>query len=202
MLARNYLKKIENLHPYQTLLYLGMLSSGIIFLFLAIAFILIQQPDQLNLAYFKMPLSFLASSIVMVVSGVFVGKLSLYYRQEKIKELKNTLFLTLALGLVFTFLQLLGWRELTLSGLDFTGIPSGSFLYVLTGIHILHLLGAMVYGAVLFAQFHKVEKDMLKTLLVMVNPYERMKLRLFTLYWYFMDGVWLVLFLLFFISFN
>lgn len=202
MSTRNYFKKIENLHPYQTLLFLGMLSSGIIFLFLTIAFILIQEPEQLGLDYFNMPLSFLGSSIVMVVSGYYVGKLSLYYKEEKITQLKNTLFLTLTLGVIFTFLQLLGWRELTVAGLDFTGIPSGSFLYVLTGIHILHLIGAMIYGTVLLIQLHKVEQDTLNSLLVLINPYERMKIRLFTIYWYFMDGIWLVLFLMIFISFN
>ncbi|MDX5478317.1 MAG: cytochrome C oxidase subunit III, partial [Cyclobacteriaceae bacterium] len=30
------LQRIENLHPYQTLMYLGMLGSGLIFLFMTV----------------------------------------------------------------------------------------------------------------------------------------------------------------------
>jgi len=36
---KTWFQKIEKLHPYETLLYLGMLGSGIIFLFLALAFL-------------------------------------------------------------------------------------------------------------------------------------------------------------------
>jgi cytochrome c oxidase subunit 3 len=33
------------------------------------------------------------------------------------------------------------------------------------------------------------------------NPYEKLRIRLFTIYWQFMDAVWLILFLLFVLSF-
>jgi len=202
MSVRNYIRKIEKLHPYQTIMYLGMFGSGLIFLFLALAFIFTQNPTLLELKEFRMPYAFLLSSIVMVGSGFYVGRLVIYFDQENLVELRKMLSLTLFLGFVFIGLQIIGWIELGNMGLHFTGIPYGSFLYVLTGIHIFHLLGALIYGIVLTVYFKKIKNDSIKSFLVMINPYERMRLRLFTLYWYFMDGIWLVLFVLFFISFN
>lgn len=202
MSVRNYLRKIEKLHPYQTIMYLGMFGSGLIFLFLALAFFFTQNPSLLELKELRMPYAFLLSSIVMVGSGFFVGRLIPYFEQENLLQLRKTLRLTLLLGFIFIGLQVIGWIELGNMGLHFTGIPYGSFLYVLTGIHIFHLLGALIYGVILMISYRRIKNDAIKTFLVMINPFEKMKLRLFTLYWYFMDGIWLVLFVLFFISFN
>ena len=202
MSARNYLRKIEKLHPYQTIMYLGMFGSGLIFLFLTLAFIFTQNPTLLELKNFKMPYAFLLSSMAMVISGFYVGRLVPFFQQENLKQLRKNLAIALSLGFLFISLQVVGWMELTNMGLHFTGIPYGSFLYVLTGIHIFHLLGALIYGIMLIVNYRRIKNDAVKTFLVMINPFEKMKLKLFTLYWYFMDGIWLVLFVLFFLSFN
>ncbi|KEO73127.1 hypothetical protein EL17_12265 [Anditalea andensis] len=202
MSARKYLRIIEKLHPYQTIMYLGMFGSGLIFLFLALAFFFTHNPALIHLNEIRMPYAFLISSIVMVGSGFYVGRLIPLFEQEKFWEVRKMLSITLMLGLLFIVLQVIGWIELGDMGLHFTGIPYSSFLYVLTGIHIFHLLGALIYGLMITFYFNKIKNDTVKVFLVMINPFEKMKLSLFTLYWYFMDGIWLVLFILFFLSFN
>jgi cytochrome c oxidase subunit 3 len=91
--------------------------------------------------------------------------------------------------------------ELSNKGINFTGVPSGSFLYVLSGIHVVHLIGAMSFAVILLLQLRKIEQDMVHKLVWMTNPYEKLRIRLFTVYWQFMDAVWLILFLLFVLSF-
>lgn len=184
------------------IMYLGMFGSGLIFLFLTLAFILIQNPTLSDVRNLNMPYAFLGSSMVMVASGYYVGRIVPSFERESLPEIRKTLGITLALGIVFIVLQVIGWTELENMGLHFTGMPFSSFLYVLTGIHIFHLLGALIYGLVLTFYYKKLQSDTIKAFLVMINPFEKMKLQLFTHYWYFMDGVWLVLFVLFFISFN
>ncbi|HAZ24171.1 MAG TPA: cytochrome C oxidase subunit III, partial [Algoriphagus sp.] len=66
--------------------------------------------------------------------------------------------------LVFTSLQFTGWLELQAMGINFKGIPSGSFLYVLSGIHIFHLLGAMIFAVILWVQLQKNQEDSIKHL--------------------------------------
>jgi cytochrome c oxidase subunit 3 len=114
-----------------------------------------------------------------------------------LQKIKLNLAFTLILGLSFAVFQFRGWQELSKSGIDFTGLPTGSFLYLLSGIHLVHLAGAMIYALVLLLLIYNSEKDEVKTLVLLTNPYEKMKLELFIIYWKFMDIVWLILFGLF-----
>lgn len=197
---QGWLHRLENLHRYEMLLYLGMLGSGLIFLFLAVAF-LYSDPDQLAAMGYDLPIAFLLSTFALLLSGYTAGQMRRYFREENIPKLEAALRNTFILGLIFTILQLAGWSELSLMGIDFTGLPSGSFLYVLSGIHVFHLLGALVFGLTLMIQLRKTQDDGVQKLLLITNPYEKMRILLFTVYWHFMDAVWLVLFLLFVLSF-
>lgn len=197
---KTILQKLESLHPYETLLYLGMIGSGLIFLFLVVAF-LYSGLNQLVGLNRQIPLAFLSSTFMLVLSGYTATKMRLYYQEENIKKLESSLRKTFILGLIFTILQVIGWKELSDMGISFTGIPSGSFLYLLSGIHIFHLLGAMIFAVILLTQLRKSREDAIRKLVLITNPYEKMRIRLFTVYWHFMDAIWLILFLLFIISF-
>ncbi|MBM3425682.1 MAG: cytochrome C oxidase subunit III [Bacteroidetes bacterium] len=197
---KTWFQKIEKLHPYETLLYLGMLGSGIIFLFLALAF-LFSGRESLQGLNQQMPLAFLVSTFLLVLSGYTAVKMRIHYQEENSAKLHGSLKATFVLGILFTAFQILGWLELADKGINFTGVPSGSFLYVLSGIHVVHLLGAMSFAVILLLQLRKIEQDMVRKLVWMTNPYEKLRIRLFTVYWQFMDAVWLILFLLFVISF-
>ncbi|MEX2513428.1 MAG: cytochrome C oxidase subunit III [Cyclobacteriaceae bacterium] len=192
----NWFYKIENLHPYQTLLYLGMFGSGLIFLFLAIAFLASQDSPGIY-GEFNLPQSFIVSSMFLVGSAYTSSKIMPSFLTNSLPKTKRFLTGTLLLGLSFSGFQFLGWKELAAKGIDFTGLPSGSFLYVLSGIHLFHLLGAMIYALVLIVQIQKSETDQVKGIILLSNPYEKMKLDLFSIYWKFMDVVWIVLFVLF-----
>ncbi|PSL03438.1 cytochrome c oxidase subunit 3 [Cecembia rubra] len=195
-----WFQKIERMHPYQTLMYLGMFGSGLIFLFLTVAF-LATETGNLEGIGFKMPKSFIISTLVILISGYTVSKMLLHFKEESLNKLKNSLLSTFLLGILFTLLQFWGWRELGMMGIDFRGLPSGSFLYVLSGIHIFHLIGAMVFGLILLIRYSRTEKDDIQHLILLTNPYERMRISLFTTYWHFMDLIWLLLFLIFVLTF-
>jgi cytochrome c oxidase subunit 3 len=195
-----WFQRIENMHPYQTLMYLGMFGSGLIFLFMTIAF-LASGTDNMEAVGFRMPKSFILSTFVILVSGYTVSKMISFYKKESIRELKKALMLTFWLGVAFSILQLIGWQELTAMGVDFRGLPSGSFLYVLSGIHLFHLCGAMIFAVIMTLQYSKKEKDEIQEIVMLTNPFERMRIQLFTKYWYFMDLIWLVLFMIFVLTF-
>lgn len=196
---KTWFQRIEDMHPYETLLYLGMFGSGLIFLFLTVAF-LFSGLDQLGGMNKKIPISFLISTFLLVSSRYTATRIRIYFQEENAEKVIRALGITLLLGLLFTGLQITGWKELQSMGIDFQGIPSGSFLYVLSGIHIFHLLGAMIFALILWAQLRNRKNDEVKRLILFTNPFEKMRLRLFTVYWQFMDGIWLILFLLFAVS--
>jgi cytochrome c oxidase subunit 3 len=188
------------MHPYETLLYLGMIGSGLIFLFLVVAFAF-SGLNQLEGFNHHIPVAFLISTLLLILSGYTATKMRLYFIEERTDKLISSLRNTLWLGILFTGLQLVGWYELDEMGIDFKGIPSGSFLYLLTGIHIFHLLGAMIFAVILLVEMKKKQQDQIQHLILLTNPFEKMRIRLFTVYWHFMDLIWLVLFVLFILSF-
>jgi cytochrome c oxidase subunit 3 len=196
----SWFQRLERMHPYETMLYLGMVGSGLIFLFLAVAF-LFSGLNQLAGLNQHIPAAFLISTFLLILSGYTATKMRLHFQEERTDLLIASLRNTLILGVVFTLLQLAGWYELDRMGIDFKGIPSGSFLYLLSGIHIFHLLGAMIFAAILLNQMQKRKDDEIQHLIMITNPFEKMRIRLFTFYWHFMDLIWLILFVLFVISF-
>jgi cytochrome c oxidase subunit III len=95
------------------------------------------------------------------------------------------LYVTAALGVLFVAGQLLAWRELVAQGLLLATNPSSSFFYVFTALHGLHLAGGI--GG-LFYIIHKLGRT---------NGTARTTgLGAVCVYWHFMDGLWVYLFLL------
>jgi cytochrome c oxidase subunit 3 len=94
------------------------------------------------------------------------------------------LVVTLALGLVFVGGQLLAWRSLATQGLFLATNPSSSFFYVFTAAHAIHLLGGIVALGWLLLRVHATS-----------GPAPERALAAVSLYWHFMDVLWLYLLL-------
>jgi cytochrome c oxidase subunit 3 len=96
------------------------------------------------------------------------------------------LAITVVLGAGFLAGQLLAWKQLGQQGVLINTNPSSSFFYVLTGTHGLHLLGGVV--ALLYAAATSLLHKPLLTRFVVVDGT--------TIYWHFMDFLWLYIFAL------
>jgi cytochrome c oxidase subunit III len=95
------------------------------------------------------------------------------------------LYVTAALGLTFVLGQLLAWRNLAAQGLFLATNPSSSFFYVFTALHAVHLLGGI--GGLIYV---------LRKLLRTNGSAETSGLGAFSIYWHFMDILWVYLLLL------
>jgi len=88
---------------------------------------------------------------------------------------------TALLGAVFLAGQSIAWMQLRAAGVFLASNPSSSFFYLLTGAHGLHLLGGVM------ALFYVALRG------------GRAAIAATTLYWHFMDGLWLLVFALVFV---
>jgi cytochrome c oxidase subunit 3 len=95
------------------------------------------------------------------------------------------LSITMGLGLIFVLGQLVAWRALAAQGLFLATTPSSSFFYVLTALHGLHLLGGITGLAYVL---HLLSRS--------APPQQRVALGVASVYWHFMDGLWVYLILL------
>jgi cytochrome c oxidase subunit 3 len=128
------------------------------------------------------------NSAILVVSSVTIELARLAANRDR--RATSWLWVTLLLGFAFVGGQLLAWRELVARGLYVASNPGSFFFYFLTGIHGLHLVGGILVLAcvVLFAG-RLARKGQQKTAVSVV-----------ALYWHFMDGLWLYLFTLLFMT--
>jgi cytochrome c oxidase subunit 3 len=91
----------------------------------------------------------------------------------------------------------LGWRELAQQGVFFKGAPSGTYVYLITAVHVVHILAGMGYLLTLLLRTMHAARDGVRTLVFIRNPYYRRQLQAMAVYWHFVDVVWLVLFAVF-----
>ncbi|MFY0591688.1 cytochrome c oxidase subunit 3 [Roseivirga sp.] len=189
-------KRIEGMHPHLVLLYVSMIGSAIIFLFTVVAFT-VSRPPEADFLSTNFPKSFVVSTFVLLLSSFTVSKILPAFEKDDLDEVKKWLGLTLLLGFAFSVSQLTGWKELQSYNILFTGNRSGAYLYVISGLHVLHMAGVMIFAFVLLMECHKTSQDSVKHLMYATNPYQKVKLRILTDFWHFVDAVWIVLFFYF-----
>ena len=177
------------MNPKKFLVWLFIVSIVMIFGSLTSAYIVRQAEG--NWKVFEMPAIFLYSTFVLLASSATIHLAYLAAKRDEVSKNRLFLGLSLILALVFLFMQLLGWKELTKSGVFFSfGNPSESFLYVLTGLHAFHLLTGIIFIIIV----------LISSFTQKVHSKRLLQNEMCATYWHFLDGLWLYLYL--FLMFN
>ena len=175
----------KEINAKKQLLWIGMGAILMFFAGLTSAYI-VRKPEGNGLE-FSLPDYFLASTIVILISSLLLFFVRVQLRNKN--SVFNLLLCVLSLGLLFTFLQFKGWEQLMLQGIYLTGEgsnASGSFLYVITLAHLVHLAGGLV--ALVFTT--------IKSKLNFYTIDNYFSLELTSVYWHFLAILWLFLFFL------
>jgi cytochrome c oxidase subunit III len=191
---RSAFSRIEHMHPIRMLLYLSMTGIGVLFFILVIAFVRTGGFDYEN---FKLPRFFSISTVLLLFSSYAISRIPGIYKKDKLNKMTRYLGITLGLGVAFIGAQLIGWREMAATDIHFTGKTSGTYLYLITALHMLHLLGGLIFLAFLFFKTAHVAADSVRSLIYIRDPYRRLQLKMLSSYWHFMDFLWLGLYLVF-----
>ena len=133
----------------------------------------------------------LSTALILVSSGTLEGA------RRKWKDVTNNgqrrwLLVTFALGIGFLVSQLLAWRQLVGQGVYVASNPHSSFFYLLTAAHGVHLLGGLVALGYLSLRTRAPREDLQAVAKSQAGA------DAVTLYWHFMDFLWLYLFVLLF----
>lgn len=188
------IERLEKIHPHLMLMYVGVIGSSLIFFFLSLLFIGTALQQQVAI---PLPKSFVFSTAVLLMSSYFAHQYLQHFRNDRPKQLSHAANGLLITGIVFTVSQVVGWMELSGSGVHFAGKATGAYLYLLSGLHVLHLVGGLIYTLVQALAAQKISKDAVQALIVLSSQYELVKARMLTVYWHFLDVVWVILFLCF-----
>ncbi len=166
-------------------LWLGMIGMFMMFAALSSGFIVYTAGGVDKGIKTLLPQTFIYSTVVIVISSL---TLHLAYRAARMAELaKQKLFLlcTIILGVLFFILQVHSWRVLTEQGVFFiNNNASQSFVYVFTGLHLLHIVAGLI---VLLRCFVGAVKS-----IPQANNIFRMDLA--ALFWHFLDLLWIYIY--------
>jgi cytochrome c oxidase subunit 3 len=192
--------RIERMPPLLVALYLALLAITVMFVLLVVAYVTTRLRSGVPTGLHPLPRYFSLSTIVLVVSSYTIGQASRLYAQDDLSSLSRCLGATLLMGCVFAGLQVLGWRELMATGVPFQGEASnssGQFVYFISALHVVHLLGGMLFLLALLLRVIHADRDAVRALVFIRNPYYRRHLSLLGLYWHFIDVLWVALFAVF-----
>ena len=173
-------------HPHKFALWVGIVSIIMMFAGLTSAYIV--KSGQANWHEVTMPTSFWYSTAVLVLSSITIQASLRAIKQRAMGQYRSLLLLTLVLGVVFVILQWTGFQWLWKHGVNFEGAGEGQFLYIIFGLHALHVIGGIIALMVIAGrQFFS------KT-----RSYNSTSIEVMSTYWHFVDLLWLYL-LVFFI---
>ena len=134
-----------------------------------------------------------ASTALILLSSVTLEIAKRKLRQSLADAYSRYLLITGVLGLAFLGSQLVAWRQLARQGIYVSTHPHSSFFYLLTGAHAVHLIGGLL--ALMFLWLCSLRKLAQPALVAK----RQAAADAVSIYWHFMDGLWIYLFLLLFL---
>jgi cytochrome c oxidase subunit 3 len=95
--------------------------------------------------------------------------------------------LTLLFGIAFVVLQWIGFNWMWDHGVKLRGASAGQFLYIIAGLHALHVIGGIVALLIIF----------FKAFFGKTKNYNATPIDVAATYWHFVDALWLYLLIFF-----
>ena len=171
----------KRIHPHKFTLWVGIGSIVMMFAGLTSAYIV--KRNQANWVTFNLPQLFWYSTAVIMLSSGTIFMAGKAFRERKMARYRNLMVATLVLGVLFMVLQYFGFKQLWAKGITLQANVSYSFLYVIVGLHGVHVLGGVLaLGVTLLKAFSK------KT-----RSYDIVPVELVSTYWHFVDILWIYL---------
>ena len=175
----------RKMHPHKFILWVAIGSISMMFAGFTSAYIV--KSNQAGWQPIQMPKIFFLSTLLIIASS---GTIYLAYRAMKNRQTSNyktLVSVTALLGLSFVVTQYMGFKELWAQRITFKESVAGSFFYIITGVHALHVIGGVIALLVIFARAFSS-----KTKYYSTSPVE-----IAGVYWHFVDLLWLYLFAFF-----
>ncbi|MBC3540266.1 heme-copper oxidase subunit III [Rufibacter sediminis] len=178
------------------LLYVSMAGMAMLF-FMLTAMFLFRTGDAVTPSSFSLPKLFSVSTILILVSGFYMQQVPGYYAQDDLTSMKKGLMWSLLLGVLFAVAQIVAWYEMASARVFFDGHPAGTFLYLLSALHLLHIAGGLAFASYLYVKVNRAAGDPIRSLIFIRDPYRLMQVQMLRSYWQFLDVVWIALYFIF-----
>ena len=177
---------------YRIGMWVGLASVAMMFTSLSSAYI-VRSASSNDWTALPMPRVLLLSTALILGSSVTLENARRKLRAGLNPLYKQWVSFTAILGLAFLAAQLIAWRQLTRQGIYLASNPHSSFFYLMTGAHGLHLIGGLLGLMFLWSRSRRELTDEARI------AKRKAATDAVSIYWHFMDALWIYLFLLLFL---
>jgi cytochrome c oxidase subunit 3 len=175
-------KRPLSMHPKKFALWLFLVTIFMIFAALSSAYI-VRQADG-NWLLFDLPNLFFITTMVILLSSGTMHWAYLSVKKDNLDTAKLAIGITTVLGIGFLIGQFLAWGEMVKGNIHLVGNPSGSFVYVISGLHGLHIVGGLIFLLIVLVSLFQLK----------IHSKNLLRIEMCATYWHFLGGLWLYLF--------
>ena len=186
------------LHPYNV--FLTLFLAGITMLFLALTASYIYTRIQMKIPPIELPPLFIINTVILLASSYTMKMANDAYRADDTEKYVQSLVYTIVLSLVFMASQGVAWTMLFNNNIPIAYSTTASYLYVISFLHFAHVIAGIPF-LILFIRAAKIRmKDPVSVLVYFSDPEKKIKLKLLTSYWHFLDILWIYLVVFFYLN--
>jgi cytochrome c oxidase subunit 3 len=178
-------KEVKKIHPQKFAMWLAI--GSIIMMFAGLTSFFIARKAQGNWVYYRIPEIFYYSTSAIICSSWTLIIAFRAFKNRQMQRYRLFTAITILLGILFLVLQYEGFLYLYAHGVKINGNPSESILFVIFGLHGLHIIGGIIALLIMF--FMAFRKN--------IKVYNTIGLEIVSTYWHFVDVLWIYLFVFF-----
>lgn len=171
----------KRIHPHKFTLWVGI--GSIVMMFAGFTSAYVVKRNLANWITFDLPVIFWYSTAIIILSSLTVMISRNFFKHGEMAKYRKWLAVTMVLGILFVVLQTIGFLNLWQSGITLTKNVSFSFLYVIVGLHALHVVAGVIALIVILIKAFSVRR----------KTYSAVPIDLMSTYWHFVDFLWIYL---------
>lgn len=171
------------IHPKKFVLWLLIVASVMLFAGFTSAYIV--RRGEGNWEVFNLPSLFQLNTLFIVLSSVALQLAFSAVTKGNVSRMRALLLTTLLLGVAFCFGQWYAWKQLVADNVFFAfSNPSNSFVYVISGVHLFHVVGGLIFLLALWIQSFQGKISQDRTIYLSMG----------VTYWHFIGILWIYLY--------
>lgn len=178
-----------------------LLIAGVTFLFIAFSGSYIYTRIQSGIPPIKLPWLFYFNTGILLASSYVLRICKKQYLEDDTVGYQRSLALTLGLSILFLVLQIVAWYQLIFSGVLVNQDNMASFVYLISAVHFAHVIVGIPFLALFLYTAIKRMKEPVSVLVYFSDPDKARKLKLLTIYWHFLDILWIYLVVFFAVNY-
>jgi len=182
-------------HPKNILLFLTL--AGLTMLFLSLSFAYVYTRSLSKLPPLQLPWLFYVNTLVLLASSYTLWQSKKAYLEDRTDKYQLTLYVTIILSIIFLILQGIAWYSLFSRQITIQSDNAAGYLYVISGLHFLHVVAGLPFLIYFSIQAKKYMIEPVSVLVYFSDPHKRLNLRLISIYWHFLDILWIYLMVFF-----